>query len=99
LGTFNNAVFKFGPDGKYINRFGGDGDERGQFRAPQAIAVDGRGRVYVSDMKGIQRFDADGRYLDLFRADGSTASGMVFNDRNELFVVAREKVIKLGFAE
>jgi len=99
LGTFNNAVFKFGPDGKYINRFGGDGDERGQFRAPQAIAVDGRGRVYVSDMKGIQRFDADGRYLDLFRADGSTASGMVFNDRNELFVVAREKVIKLGFPE
>jgi DNA-binding beta-propeller fold protein YncE len=99
LGTFNNAVFKFGPDGKYINRFGGDGDQPGQFRAPQSIAVDGRGRVYVSDIKGIQRFDADGRYLDTFRADGSSASGMVFNDKNELFVVAREKVIKVGLKD
>jgi DNA-binding beta-propeller fold protein YncE len=95
LGTFNDAVFKFGPDGKYINRFGGDGDKPGQFRAPGAIAVDGRGRVYVSDMKGIQVFDSDGRYLDVFKADGSNASGMVFNDKNELFVVDRTKVVKL----
>jgi hypothetical protein len=99
LGTFNNAVFKFGPDGKYINRFGGDGDQPGQFRAPQSIAVDGHGRVYVSDIKGIQRFDSDGRYLDSFRADGSTASGMVFNEKNELFVVAREKVVKVALRE
>ncbi|HSE20359.1 MAG TPA: hypothetical protein VLB68_01840 [Pyrinomonadaceae bacterium] len=99
LGTFNNAVFKFGPNGKFINRFGGDGDQPGQFRSPQSIAVDGHGRVYVSDIKGIQRFDSDGRFLDSFRADGSTASGMVFNDKNELFVVAREKVVKLALRE
>jgi len=99
LGTFNNGVFKFGPDGKYLNRFGGDGDQPGQFRAPQSIAVDGQGRVYVSDIKGIQRFDSDGRYLDSFRADGSTASGMIFNDKNELFVVAREKVVKLSLRQ
>ncbi len=36
LGTFNNAVFKFGPDGKYLNRFGGRGDKPGQFTAPSA---------------------------------------------------------------
>ena len=28
-----------------------------------AIAVDGKGRVFISDVKGIQVFDADGRYL------------------------------------
>ncbi len=95
LGTFNNAVFKFGPDGKYINRFGGDGDQAGQFRAPGAIAVDGQGRVFVSDIKGVQIFDADGRYVDVFHPDGGHASGMVFNDKNELFVVDRTKVLKL----
>lgn len=95
LGTFNNAVFKFGPDGKYINRFGGDGDRAGQFRAPGAIAVDGKGRVYVSDSKGIQIFDGEGRYIDVFKPDGGFASGMIFNDRDELFVVARNKVVKL----
>lgn len=64
LGTFNDAVFKFGPDGKFIIRFGCSGGNPGQFRTASAIAVDGRGRVYVSE--GVQIFDGDGRYLDTF---------------------------------
>ena len=93
LGRFNNAVFKFGRDGKFINRFGGGGDKPGQFRAPYSIAVDGYGRVYVGDIKGIQVFDADGRFVNLVEQKGM-AFGMVFNDKNELFVVARDRVIK-----
>src|SRR5262245_19213209 len=89
LGRFNNAVFKFGRDGKYINRFGGQGDKPGQLQAPVAIAVDGKGRVLVSDVKGVQMFDSEGRYLDVFKPDDGHASGMVFNDKNELFVVDR----------
>jgi hypothetical protein len=88
------TVFKFSPEGRYLNRFGGDGGEAGQFRAAQAIAVDGQGRVYVSDIKGIQVFDSNGRYLDTFKVEGNVAFGMVFNDRNELFVAARNQVIK-----
>ena len=93
LGRFNNGVFKFGRDGKFINRFGSGGDQPGQLRAPYSIAVDGFGRVYVGDMKGIQVFDADGRYLALLALKGM-AFGMVFNDKNELFVIARDHVIK-----
>jgi DNA-directed RNA polymerase subunit RPC12/RpoP len=93
LGRFNNAVFKFGRDGKFINRFGGGGDQPGQFRAPYSIAVDGFGRVYVGDIKGIQVFDADGRYLTLLEHKGM-AFGMVFNDKNELFVIARDRAAK-----
>lgn len=88
------AVFKFSPEGRYINRFGSSGDQPGQFRAPNSIAVDGRGRIYVSDIKGIQVFDADGRYLDTFKVAGNVAFGLTFNDRNELFVAARTQVIK-----
>ena len=98
LGTFNNAVFKFGPDGKFITRFGSDGDQPGQFRAPSAIAVDGKGRVYITDFKGIQVFDGNGRYLTVFDP-GGTASGLVFNDKNELFVAARKHVLKLALNE
>ncbi len=93
LGRFNNGVFKFGRDGKFINRFGGDGDQAGQFRAPYSIAVDGYGRVYVGDMKGIQVFDANGRYLSLINVK-NVAFGMTFNDKNELFVVARDHLVK-----
>jgi DNA-binding beta-propeller fold protein YncE len=70
LGTFNNAVFKFGPDGKFLTRFGDSGDQPGQFHAPFAVAVDGNGRVYVSDIKGIQVYDGNGRYLKVFKPDG-----------------------------
>jgi streptogramin lyase len=93
LGHFNSAVLKFTPEGKFVNKFGGSGEQPGQFRAPQAIAVDGRGRVYVSDIKGIQVFDSDGRFITVFKPSG-LASGFVFNDKNELFVAARTKVLK-----
>ena len=93
LGRFNDAVFKFARDGKFMTRFGGRGDQPGQFRAPYSIAVDGYGRVYVGDMSGIQVFDANGRFLTVLGLKG-VAFGMVFNDRNELFVIARDHVIK-----
>jgi hypothetical protein len=51
--------------------------------------------VFVSDIKGIQVFDSDGRYLTIFKVDG-LAFGMVFTDKNELIVAARNKVIKLA---
>lgn len=98
LGSFSNGVFKFSPDGKFLNRFGGAGRQPGQISAANSIAVDGKGRVFVSDSKGVQVFDADGRYLDVFKPDG-VASGMVFNEKNELLVVARTKVIKFALKE
>ena len=93
LGTFNDGVFKFDREGKFVNRFGGRGDDPGQFRAAYSIAVDGYGRVYVGDIKGIQVFDGNGRYIARLEAKG-VAFGMVFNDKNELFVVARDHVTK-----
>ena len=95
LGEFNDAVFKFSPDGRYLTRFGGDGDEPGLFRAPSAIAVDNQGRVYVADFKGVQVFDPNGRYLKVINVKGA-ASGLAFNDRNELLVVARTAVWKFN---
>jgi sugar lactone lactonase YvrE len=98
LGTFNSAVFKFTPQGKFVTQFGGAGDQPGQFRAADSIAVDGKGRVFVGDVKGIQVFDSNGRYLQAFKVEG-VPSGIVFNDNNELFVVARTKVIKYAFKD
>lgn len=85
MSTFANTVYKFTVDGKYVSRFGGEGDEPGQFRMPASIAVDGQGRVYVSDFRGIQVFDPTGRYIGLIKG-GEVASGMVFDDSNALFV-------------
>ncbi|HEX8746319.1 MAG TPA: 6-bladed beta-propeller [Pyrinomonadaceae bacterium] len=94
LGTFNRAVFKFTREGRFVTRIGGEGEQPGQFRAPSAIAVDGQGRIFVSDTKGIQVFDTDGRYLDVFKVPNHIAFGLIFNDRNELLSASREKVFK-----
>jgi sugar lactone lactonase YvrE len=95
-GTGNSAVFTYNSKGKYINKFGSDGDEQGQFRAPYSIAVDGQGRIYVSDIKGIQVFDADGRYVDKIDPEG-VVFGMVFDDDNKLYVTSNvSKVFKFA---
>jgi hypothetical protein len=38
-------------------------------------------------------FDPNGRYLTVFKPEGS-AFGMVFNDKGELFIAARTKVLR-----
>jgi sugar lactone lactonase YvrE len=93
LGGFTNGVFKFRSDGKFLNRIGGPGHQPGQISGASAIAVDGKGRVFVSDTKGVQVFDSDGRYITVFKPEG-VASGMAFNDENELLIVSRNKVMK-----
>ena len=98
LGTFSEAVFKFNPEGNFVNRFGGSGHQPGQFSAAHSIAVDGKGRIFVGDIQGIQVFDADGRFLNVIKVDGP-AFGMVFDDQNELLVAARNKVIKYALKQ
>jgi sugar lactone lactonase YvrE len=91
-GTFNDAVFKYSPTGKYLNRWGGEGDGKGQFSFPDAIAVDNRGRVYVNDNRGIQVFDPDGRYLARISVPHAVF-GMAITDNNELWVVTNDQKV------
>jgi DNA-binding beta-propeller fold protein YncE len=99
LGTFNDAVFKFSPQGRFLTRFGSAGDGNGQFRAPLDIAADALGRVYVSDVKGVQVFDADGRYLASIQVPGA-AFGLAFDDLNRLYVVTNTpKVLRFQVQE
>jgi len=92
LSDGSGTVFKYSPGGKLLARFSSSGDEPGQFRAPLDIAVDGQGRIYVSDFKGIQVFASDGRYLDQFDVPG-VAFGMEFNDQGELWVVSNKPAV------
>jgi streptogramin lyase/DNA-directed RNA polymerase subunit RPC12/RpoP len=96
LDRSEESVFKFGPDGKFINRFGGEGTGAGQLRSPDGIGVDGQGRVYVCDVgRGIQVFDSNGRFLDSF-APGEVIFEIAINDRNEIFASQRNlhKIVK-----
>ena len=54
--------------------------------------------VYVSDIKGVQVFDGDGRYLTAFKPS-PIAFGMGLHDQKELLVAARTQVFKLVLNE
>ncbi len=87
------------PQGRLVTRFGSAGDEQGQLRAPSAIAVDGLGNIYISDIKGIQVFTNDGRYLDRIETEGF-AFGMEFDAQGALWVVTNlPKVFKYEIVE
>src|SRR5579859_2529503 len=88
LGTGSNTVLQFNRDGKFVNRFGSAGNAADQFDTPtRAIAVDDQSRVYVSDFKGLQVFEANGHYLGRITLP-SPAQSLAFNDRNELFALS-----------
>lgn len=93
LGNRQDVVFKFNADGQYLTRFGQTGSEPGSFRAPNALAVDGQGQVYVGDIFGIHIFNNNGGFLDFFKADGATF-GMQFNSQGELLITNRTSVTK-----
>lgn len=92
LAVDNDAVFKFDPQGRLINRFGAAGDEKGQFSFPDCISVDNQSRIYVSDTKGIQVFAADGRYLDKIVLNGGVFD-IDINDQNEIFTISTDEMV------
>jgi DNA-binding beta-propeller fold protein YncE len=91
LGVFNSTVFKFGPDGKFLDQFGHEGEQAIEF-APDAIAVDGQGRIYVSNSP-IKVFDVGGQFIASIEIP--QAFGLTFDDEGYLYVAARAKVVKL----
>lgn len=95
LGGFASQVFKFDRTGRFVDTIGSRGDEPGQFSAVSSIAVDSQGRIYVGGSRGVQVFAPDGRYLDVFDIPQSVASGMAFDDQDNLWIAARERVYQL----
>lgn len=88
------AVFKFSSDGAFLNRFGSDGVEPGQLHNIQAIAANGKGDVFVSDVSGIQVFDGSGRFLRRIEMHQSWAMGIAFNASGQLYAITDNAVMR-----
>jgi sugar lactone lactonase YvrE/DNA-directed RNA polymerase subunit RPC12/RpoP len=90
MDRWKGEIYHLDANGRFRDRFGGRSKpgEPGM-SAPQGLAIDGRGRVYVSDMMGgIHVFDADGRFIEEF-GDDLNPFGITFNDRDDLFTSNR----------
>lgn len=97
-GSFNGSVFKFSSDGRFLNRFGSDGDRPGQFTSPSSFCIDPQGRLWVSDFGDLIVFDNIGTYLDTFDA-GMTIIDMVMKEGYQLYGITYDQtVVKLDLS-
>jgi len=72
--SFGNQVYSYDAQGKFIDRFGQNGREPGQFSFPKDIAVDGQQHLYVHHTGGIDQFDTSGRFIGQLPMDYTKGS-------------------------
>jgi DNA-binding beta-propeller fold protein YncE len=72
-GYGNSRVIKFNKEGKFLKEWGKKGTGEGEFNIPHAIVLDAKGRVYVGDRENnrVQVFDADGKFLAVWKDSGA----------------------------
>jgi DNA-binding beta-propeller fold protein YncE len=91
------SVYKFSPEGTYIDRFGSKGDKAGQFQSMQNISVDGQGMVYIIDTKGIHIFDQNGSFIKTVPGDptvGVLRDAAIDDEGNIIVVTIKGQVVK-----
>jgi DNA-binding beta-propeller fold protein YncE len=104
-----NKLFIFDLKGKKLLEIGAPGTENGQFRAPNAVAVDNDDNIFVSDSgnQRVQVFDKEGKYLKAINGskDGQGSSvfvnprGIAVDSRGILYVVNNLTHFVYGFNE
>ena len=90
---FEQTIFKFDPDGKFITRLGSSGDGVSQFSNVGAIAVDGQGRLFVVESGDISMLKPDGSRLGKIAVKGAPRC-LLLDDAGALWVTTDDGVIK-----
>jgi len=84
-----HQIYEMQADGTIVRTFGQKGGTENTLMYPSALAVDGKGRVWVSDTTGVKVFQPDGTYLFRVRGegdDGVTLPGGVAYAADKIFV-------------
>ncbi|HEX8503055.1 MAG TPA: hypothetical protein VF659_20900 [Pyrinomonadaceae bacterium] len=95
------------PEGyEVVYTFGGEGTGPGLFQDSMSLAVDGAGRVYVSDeTRRVQRFDPAGQFLNTWNVPPETKwyrkvrggpGKIIVNERDEVYAVLAGVILKLA---
>jgi DNA-binding beta-propeller fold protein YncE len=98
----NKRVQKFSASGLFLSKWGSRQrwPRRGEFYSPGRIAIDSRGRVFVTDLLSpTQIFTPDGRFISTWNQRGfdrdEFSTHLVIDRDDHLFIVTDEKVAKV----
>jgi DNA-binding beta-propeller fold protein YncE len=93
----SNVIFKYDGEGQFLDRISGPGDGPGQLSSPMALALDGKGRIFVLDSGSIDIFDGNGAFLKALDWDYQLGSpmGLTFDIQGNLYIVTNlQQVLK-----
>lgn len=93
----NSVIRRFNLDGKYLDKFGGFGNNEGEFSFPGQITFDSQGNIYVVDMANtrVQVFGPDKKYKYSFGSFGDSLgefarpNAIVIDSHNRIYVMDR----------
>jgi DNA-binding beta-propeller fold protein YncE len=76
----HDRIQKFSPDGRFLLQWGGVGEELGQFRRPQSMAVDADDHIWVADSCNhrVQVFDSNGKLITHWGEEGSALGQLYY---------------------
>lgn len=103
----SGKVFVLDLAGNLLNEIGGNGSEEGQFQAPNAVAVDKEGNIYVVDTgnQRVQKLDSEGNFVLSFNGTSSSLAESIFvnprgigiNSHGTIYVVSNLTHMVHGF--
>ncbi len=86
LDDHNDGICKFSPEGKFLDRFSSSAN------SPHALAVDPKGRLFVSNTNTILVLDPNGQVVGSLKTH--QAFGIAFDLQGDLFIASRPHVLK-----
>ena len=105
--TMNFRVQVFGPDGKFVRKFGESGDGPGTFQRIKGLAFDSFGNLYVVDggHANVQLFNRDDRVLMFFGGSApkleyfDVPSGIAIDPKTNRIYVCNEYLARVNVYE
>lgn len=101
----NDRIQVFDREGSYLFDWGETGDGDGQFNAPEGLAINLKGEVFVSDQNyRIQKFTGDGQFLAAWGTKGNQAGefngvlGLTIDERDQVLAAWIANVCNKGAA-
>lgn len=96
----NHRILHYAPDGTVLHSWGGFADQTsgdaagGKFNEPWGIAVGSDGSVYVADTWNhrIQKFDKDGKFLNMWGTFGQAENEYAFWGPRDVAVDSQDRV-------
>ena len=93
--SHKSPVFKFSPDGEFLDRLGESGEGPEQLDDPvSAIAIDGAGHLVVSAFNGIHVLNPNGHYVGKFKRNCGPVRALTFDLNGFLYVLCSDAVVK-----